>query len=192
MTHVGIGQGHQPFVEHRRSLRHGRVGVQHRGQHFEFYVDEPQSLLRNRGRGCRHCGYGVAPVEGFFPGHDVAAVKTVVHGPAFLLVGDLCGDVGEVGGGRDCLDAGQSQRSCSVDVFDYGVRVGAAEYLALQQSRRVYVGGIAGPSCYFVVAVVADGAGADYTEFPLSGRGVTLVDSHGSPPCGRSNTARMS
>ena len=108
----------------------------------------------------------MASVEGFLASHDVPAVKPVVNGAALLLVGYRRRSLRQIGGGCHGLDPRQGQRPAGVDSFDSGVGMGAAQQLAVQQSGRVNIGGIASPAQHFVWAVMADWTGAHHIVVP--------------------------
>ena len=143
-------------------LFHGVLGVEHRRQHLVAHVDEGQGLLGDMGAGGRHRRYRMPAVEGLLPGQDVPAVEAVVdHGP-FLLVGGPGGGLRQIGCGDHALDPRQGQGPAGVDGLDAGVSMGAAQKLAVEESRHLDIGAVPGTARHLVEAVMADRSGAHH------------------------------
>ena len=75
------------------------------------------------------------------------------------------GRVGEVGGCGDREDFGMRLSLASVYGQDVGVGVGAAKNLAVQHAGQVHIRAVERFAGYLVVAVVPNGALADYIVF---------------------------
>ena len=131
------------------------------GKHLPVHFDQRQRFLGQVRRVGSDGGNGVTAIQRLLPRHHVAAVETVVDRGPFLLVLDLGGHLGEIGGRHHGMDAGQCQRLAGIDAANAGVGVGAAQDLAVQHAGQVDVGGVAGAAHDLVGTVVAHRARAD-------------------------------
>ena len=92
-------------MENGRVVLHGGVRIQHRRQHLVVHLEAGQRLFGDVRRNGRHGGQGMASVQHFFSGHDVAAVEPVVDGSTLFLVHHGRRNLREIGGGGDGSDS---------------------------------------------------------------------------------------
>jgi len=83
--------------------------------------------------GCGHGGHGVPLVEHFILGQAVAAQMEQVNHAGLAQVGDLVDEVGEVVVRDHGEHAGHLEGLAGIDRLDAGVRVRAAEDLAVRE-----------------------------------------------------------
>ena len=143
---VGAVASDQTLMERRRTVPGSVLQGQDGGQYLEFHVQQGQRLLGDVLGGRRHRGYGMAAVEGLFPGHDVAGVKPVVDRAALFLVSYCSRHLGEVGCGDHGFYPRQRQGAGRVDALDPRVWVGAAVQFAIEHPSKIDVRGIPRPS----------------------------------------------
>ena len=162
--------------EDRGLVVHGLDHVLHVGQDFVGDLDQLDRLFGDVRAGGGHRGHDVAVVEHLVAGHAVARNMLRVDGQ-LAHHGGAGADVGHIVSSDDGLHPGQGRGRGGVDGLDGGVGVRTAQHLAVQQTGRVDVRAVFGPTGDLVDAVVADRARAD--DFEL----VFLRGCHVYLPC---------
>ena len=140
-----VGQAGQPLMHGRRAGFHRLIGAEHRGEDLVVHLDQGQSLFGYVRTGSGYGSHGVAFVQHLAPGQHVHAEEPEVLDRTLGQVRQASGSLGPVGGRDDGVDTGVGLGRAGVNGPDSGVRMGAAQNLAVQQARQVLVGSIACP-----------------------------------------------
>ena len=166
------------LVQERGTLFHGLQNVDHRRQWLVVDLDQLEGLLGDMRTDGGHGGHGMSLVKDLARGQGVGGDVADIH-TRLADVGHAVHGLHQVIGRGHGPHTLQLHRLRRIDILDTGVRMGAAQQLAVEHVSRSYIGAVHGAARDLVLAIVTDRTGADDLVFAFTGEfGIGRVGRH--------------
>jgi len=161
--------GFEVFVQERGAIAHGVRGGEDAGERLVVDLDQGSGLLGDVGADSGDSGHGMSAIERF-AGSEKVPADIAERGLTLAKVDHTVGPLGKIGRGDYGFHTGQSAGLRSIDAENAGMRVGAAQNVAVEQAGSLEVGAVKGSPGDFVGAIMAYGPGSDHGVLAIAHR----------------------